>query len=73
MMNNSFLPTIAIAVLTACYSSVMGLLVGLSEPANYNINESTVATIGILGMFIVIGLWFALWVEHEIEPNLEQY
>lgn len=69
MMNNSFLPTIAIAVLTACYSSVMGLLVGLSEPENYNINESTVTTIGVLGMFIVIGLWYALWVEGQLEQS----
>lgn len=66
MMNNSFLPTIAIAIITACYSALMGLFIGLSEPQNYNLNESTVAAIGVLGMFTVVGLWFALWVEHEV-------
>lgn len=84
-MNNSFLPTMAIAVVTACYSSVMGLLIGLSEPQNYNVDESAVACIGILGMFVVSGLWFALYVEqhvpdvtdadvagHETNENLEQ-
>lgn len=66
MMNNSFLPTIAIAIITACYSGLMGLFIGLSEPQNYNLNESTVAAIGVLGMFTVVGLWFALWVEHDV-------
>lgn len=44
----------------------MGLFIGLSEPQNYNLNESTVAAIGVLGMFTVVGLWFALWVEHDV-------
>jgi len=65
-MNNSFLPTMAIAVITFCYSSVMGLLVGLSEPQSYNIDENTVGCIGILGMFVVSGLWFALYVEQHV-------
>jgi len=64
-MNNSFLPTIAIAIITACYSALMGLFIGLSEPQNYNLDQDIVATIGVIGMFTVVGLWLALYVEHE--------
>jgi len=68
MMNNSFLPTIAIAIITACYSAIIGLLVGLSEPEYYKIDETAVEFIVILGAFIVIGLWFALYTENKY-PN----
>lgn len=68
-MYNTFFPLIVTGLITACYSLLMGLLIGVNCTDDLNPDPTAVEFIGVFGFIIIAMLWWTIFVSYEVATS----